>query len=308
VLRRFALTLTLMATAAQAELPRVVVVKSAGLAAYAHVVAGFAAEARGAVEELTLEEGAEPAQLFKGLARRQPALVLAIGPAAAVAARRELPDVPVLFVMVPYFQKYELEGPNTTGIALTSDLSSELRALKALLPQVTRVGVVNDPKYSKQFIEAASEVAQAQGLALVSLELDAAAKVDKVLAGAKGRLDALVVISDRTVGSAGVVERLLQYSSAEKVPVIGLAPAQVKQGALLALAPSPLATGLQAGRLANRVLVEKVDPGAVAVASPEGVELHVNLTAARRLGLGEGFAGQVLAFAARQGLAIKVTE
>ena len=71
---------------------------------------------------------------------------------------------------------------------------------------------------------------------------------------------------------------------------MGLASAQVKQGALFALAPAPLAIGQQAGRIANRILVEKVDPGAMAVANPEGLELHVNLTTARRLGAPETFA------------------
>jgi putative ABC transport system substrate-binding protein len=82
----------------------------------------------------------------------------------------------------------------------------------------------------------------------------------------------------------------------------------VKQGALFALAPAPLSIGLQAGRIANRIVVEKVDPGALAVAPPEGVELHVNLGVAKRLGLPEGFAGEVLVFAARQGLAVKAVE
>ncbi len=105
-----------------------------------------------------------------------------------------------------------------------------------------------------------------------------------------------------------MVERLLQFSVDEKVPVIGLAPSQVKQGALFALSPAPLALGQQAGRLANRVLLEKVDPGAIAVGPPDGVELHVNLSVAKRLGLPESFLLELVTFAARQGLPIKPTE
>ncbi len=85
------------------------------------------------------------------------------------------------------------------------------------------------------------------------------------------------------------MERLLACCQEARLPSVAVASAQVKQGALLALAPSPLAIGQQAGRIANRVLVEKVDPGALAVAQPEGVELHVNLTTARRLGNPETF-------------------
>lgn len=309
MLRRSALSLLLVAGLAHAERPRVAVVKSSALNAYAQVVAGFAAEVKGQVDEYTLDEGADgAAATFKKVAAGKPTLVLAIGPAAAVGARREFRDVPVLFTMVPYYEKYELEGQNTTGIALTSDLSLELTALKAVQPKVKRVGVLQDPRYSKAFVDGAAQAAQSRGLTLVPLDIDAPSKVEKVLAGAKGRVDALVIISDKTVGNAAVVEKLLSWSQDEKVPAIGLASAQVKQGALFALAPAPLSIGQQAGRLANRVLVEKVDPGALAVANPEGLELNVNLTTAKRLGSAETFALDVVTFAARQGLTVKVAE
>lgn len=310
MLRRSALSsllLLLVSTVAGAERPRVVVVKSSQLGPYAQVVAGFSAEVRATVDEVSLDEG-DPAAAFKKIAESRPALVLAVGPAAAVGARRQFSDVPVLFVMVPYFEKYELDGQNTTGIALTSDLSLELTTLKAVLPKVKRVGVVEDPRYSKKFVDDAAQLAQSRGLTLVPLELDFANRIDKVLQSAKGKIDALIVISDKTVGNATVVERLLQFSVDERVPVVGLAPGQVKQGALFALSPAPLALGQQAGRLANRVLLEKVDPGAIAVGPPEGVELHVNLGAAKRLGLSEAFALDVVTFAARQGLPVKPTE
>ncbi len=71
--------------------------------------------------------------------------------------------MPVIFVMVPYFQKYELEGPNITGIALTSDLTLELDAVKAMMPKVKRVGVVEDPRYSQKFVEDAAHARQRQG-------------------------------------------------------------------------------------------------------------------------------------------------
>jgi putative tryptophan/tyrosine transport system substrate-binding protein len=261
------------------------------------------------VSDVLLEEGAEAAQkALKKVAEQPPALVLAVGPAAAVNARRQFSDVPVVFVMVPYFQKYDLEGSNTTGVALTSDLSLELTAARALLPKVKRIGVVVDPRYSKAFVDEASQLAQSRGLSLVPIEIDNPTKLDKALAGAKGRIDGLAVVSDKTVGNAAVVERLLSFARDEALPVIGLAPGQVKQGALFALAPAPLSIGLQAGRVANRILVEKVDPGALAVATPEGVELHVNLAAARRLGLAETFSADALVFAARQGLSIKAIE
>lgn len=315
MLRRSALIAALLvpsllaAPVSAADRPRVVVVKSAALGPYAQVVAGFSAEARASVDEVTLGEGAAAVEkAFKQLKESKPALVLAIGPAAAVGARRQFSDVPIVFVMVPYFQKYELDGQNVTGIALTSDLSLELSALKATWPQVKRVGVLADLRFSKKYLEDAATAAQGQGLALVPIDLDSPQKVDRALAGAKGKVDALVVISDKTVGNAAVVERLLAFAQDEKLPAVGMVPSLVGRGAVLALSPAPLAIGQQAGRLANRILVEKVDPGALAVASPEGVELHVDLAQAAKLGAKERFAADLLDFAAKRGLPVKAVE
>ncbi len=301
--------LLLATTALAAARPKVVVVKSADLGPYAAVAAGFAAEARATLEEVTLEEGPDAAaKVFKKLAENPPAMVLAIGPAAAVGARRQFTTVPIVFVMVPYFQKYELEGSNITGIALTSDLSLELGAIKAMLPLVKRVGVVGDPRYSQKFMDEAAQFASNKGLALVPLEIDAPAKLDKVLKAARSKIDAVVMISDRTVGNAAVVQRLIAWSNEEKLPLVGLAPGQVKQGALLSLSPAATGLGQQAGRLANRILHEKIDPGALAVANPEGVDLTLNLVTARRLGDPKVLALDLITFAAQKGLAVRVVE
>ena len=110
------------------------------------------------------ESPATAARVFKTLAAQKPALVLAIGPLAANAARRSLgEDIPVLFVMVPYFEKYGLEGPNVTGIALTSDYTPELGALKAMVPKAKRVGILHDPRFSAKQVQTAQEAASRPG-------------------------------------------------------------------------------------------------------------------------------------------------
>lgn len=303
-------TVSLLGTAAAAAAPpRVGVLKSAELAPYAQVVAGFSSEVRGQVEERVLGEGAEAAgQAVRELMARSPQLVLAVGPAAAVAARRQIADVPVLFVMVPSHQRYDLEGANSTGIALTSDFTLELDALRAALPRVRRVGVVSDPRFSAKLVEGMASVARERELSVVSIELDGPQRLERALEQAKGKLDALVIVADKTVGSAAVVERIIAFAAQARLPVVGLTPAQVKQGALFAAAPSPLAMGQQAGRIASRILVERIDPGALAVVPPEGVELHFNLGVARKLGDAGAIATGLLGLTARRGLPLRTYE
>ncbi|WP_083969234.1 ABC transporter substrate-binding protein [Hyalangium minutum] len=289
---------------------KVVAVKSALLAPYASVVAGFRAEADADVQEVMLDESSSAAaRLFKTLAMQKPALVLAIGPLAANAARRSLgEDIPVLFVMVPYFEKYGLEGPNVTGISLTSDYTPELGALKALSPKVKRVGMLHDPRFSARQVQTAQEAASGLGLTIVPLEVEAQARVEKVLGAAAGKVDALLMVADKTVGNAAVVQALIAFASEQKLPLVALTSSQVKEGATLALAPSPTAIGQQAGRLANRIIHEKVNPGAMAVAQPESMDLAISLTATRKLSSSCDAAMELLRYAAKRDFPVKVHE
>jgi putative tryptophan/tyrosine transport system substrate-binding protein len=301
-----ALLVSLSAVAEQK--PTVLILKSSDLSAYTAVVAGFTAEARVNAQEITLPEGSEAAQnAVKQASAINASMVLAIGPGAANAAKRAFPDVPIVFCMVPYYERYALEGPNVTGIALTNEISTELATLKAVAPKVKRVGILNDPRFSAKLIKDATEAASSAGMSIISLEVDKPGKVDRVLETAARRVDALLMIADKTVGNAAVVKRLISFSSEAGVPMLGLSPSQVKEGALLSLSPSYIGIGQQAGRLTNRILFEKVDPGALAVAPPEILELSVNLSTAKKLGGGSDVAWDLFRYASDKGFPIKVT-
>jgi putative ABC transport system substrate-binding protein len=304
------LALVVPLVAAAQSRPRVVVVKSSPLATYSAVVAGFTAEVQAEVAEVTLEESAPAAtRLFQRIAAQKPSLVLAIGPLAANTARRSLGEqVPVLFAMVPYYEKYGLEGPQVTGIALTSDFRPELAALKAVLPGAKRVGILHDPRYSASLVESAQAAAGEVGLSIVPLEVDAQAKVEKVLAGARDKVEALLMVVDKTVGNAAVVQQLIAFAGAQRIPLVALTPSQVREGATLALSPNPTAIGQQAGRLANRIIHEKVNPGAMAVSQPEGLDLAINLAAASKLGGSKEAVLELLRFAAKREYPVRAFE
>lgn len=304
------LALALPLTALGADLPRVVVLKSAERTAYTAVVAGFSAELKAEVSQLTLDENnaQASARTLEQLVAQKPALVLAIGPTAAVGAKRVLRDVPIVFCMVPYYEKYGLEGPNVTGIAITGDLSTELGALKAVFPSGRRVGLVHDPRYSAQFAEDARVRARGLGLSVVALEVDSDVAVGRALSAARGKVDAVLMAGDKTVATATTVRQVIAFANAERIPFFAFSPSQVKEGAVLSLSPNPTGIGQQAGRLADRIIHEKVDPGAMAVAPPEVLDMAVNLSTARRLEAGGALAQRILELAARQSYPLKVFE
>lgn len=300
--------------AGTAASPRIVVLKSAERTAYSQVVAGFASEARATVTEVTLREGTTEtvaranAELLQKIAADNPAMVLAIGPTAANAAKKALTRIPVVFCMVPYFEKYGLEGSNVTGIGMTSDLSVELSVLQRFGSEVRRVGVLHDPRYSAKVVQDAAALARTYGLTLVPLEAESLARAEQTLATARGKVDAMLMVADKTVATEEIARLLIDRTRIARMPMVALSPTQVKEGAFLAISPTPTGIGQQAGRLANRIVHEKVDPGALAVARPEVLEVSMNLTAAKAFDTFCDLSLELFKIAAARGYPIKVYE
>jgi putative ABC transport system substrate-binding protein len=300
------LTLTLLALPAWAG-PVVVALKSDSLELYAQALVGFSSQAPGLeLSELSLEGDAKQAPaVLAQLKAKKPALVLALGPLAANTVKRGLTDVPVLFLMVPNHEKYGLDSGNMTGIALTRPVEDQLAALHALLPEAKKVGVLYTPDYNGELIAQAEKVAEGLGLAIKSEKLGEGRDVGEVAKALCAKVDALWVIADRATATVAATGALLKQAREAKVPVFVLTEGQVREGGLVAFTASPSALGAQAGKLALRLVLEKVNPGALAVSAPQGLEVWVNLSAAREDGLGAPFSQRVLDYAAAKGLSVR---
>jgi ABC-type uncharacterized transport system substrate-binding protein len=313
VLRLAALIWGLASTqAGPAELPRIAVVKSADRAAYAQVLAGFSSELRARVEEIDLDERqeADPRAILRALqpiTTSRPKLVLAIGPTAAASVRKLVLDVPVIFTMVPYYQRYGLEAPNVTGIALTTDFATQLDALKGAFPNVKRVGLLFDPRLSAKVAAEARAAGEKLGLSMVPVEAESA-RAEKAISSARGRVDAMLMLADKTVATAQVVRRLIGFCESEKLPLLAISASQVKEGATLSLSANATALGAQAGRVASKILQEHVEPGSLPVAQPEVLELSVSLGSAQRLTGSCDGSLELFRYAARKGYPVKVFE
>ena len=288
--------------------PLLAVLKSDGLESYGQVASGAASAAAGMeVAEFSLGgDGKKVDAVVGALLARKPALILALGPLAANAARRATGETPVIFAMVPNFEKYGLEAKNVTGIALTRPVEEQLATLHALLPAAKRVGVLYTPEYSQELIDKAAVTAQRLGLTLKAEPLgkghDAADLAQKLADG----VDALWLIADRGTSTVAASSALITAARKARVPLVALSEGQVREGALLAFTASPLSIGVQAGRLAARIALEHVDPGALAVAPPSGLDVWLSLPTFRAIGLDAAFTARLLDHVGQKGLALRV--
>ena len=122
---------------------RIAVVKSSGLPSYNEAVTAFTVASRDEVVEYNMDGKVEKAkQVVLQLIKKQPDLVLAVGPLAASLTVENLKKIPIVFCMVPTFAATQLEGDNVTGISLTLPLKTQLKTLKLMAENVTRVGLV----------------------------------------------------------------------------------------------------------------------------------------------------------------------
>jgi putative ABC transport system substrate-binding protein len=310
---RCALALALLtstaALAQDAPAKTIAVVTDDDLPLYRTVVTGVGVEALGRVVTFSLGGDAAAGEpVFAQVKAASPDLVIAVGPKAANAAKAVMGQVPVVHSMVPRLESYDLGGQKVAGVRLERSYAAQLAALKALLPEAKKVAVLYNPARSGKSIQVARKAAAEADLELVAVGIGAPDEAKAALEGLKGQAQALWMISDPTVLNVATVESMIAFTTQEKLPFFALNASFVERGALFAFAVDYARLGRQVGRVANRILHEGADPGQLGVLNPEGIDVALNLKAARAVGEGDGLAIAVMSYAAKNRHGVLVFE
>lgn len=274
----------------------IVAVKSAEAEPYTMAFQGFqeALFRKGhqpAFKEYVLKAG-ERDRLLSEIKDQRYSLILTFGSTATGLIRGQVKNVPVVFCMVlnpvasGFVQSLQSSENNLTGASLDIPVRLQFEALKAVLPSIRKVGVLYNPRETGEVVEPAVKIAREMGLELVTAAVSAVERLPETLDTlAKRKIDALWSVADSTVFSSDrSVELLLRWSLEQKVPFMGLSPAFVKAGALLALSVDYKDVGMQCGEQAVQVLAGQ-RPAAVSITVPRKVTLYLNLNAAKAIGV-----------------------
>lgn len=271
----------------ESEATEIAILKSSDLSAYNQAVEGFRSTATN--DNLTLREYDLEGDLERGrkLARRirasDAALVLAVGVKAALAAKLEVLDVPVVYCLVLDPDKYDLSAPNLSGISLEVPPAQQFATMKTILPKLKRVGVLYDPGKTARLLQEATAVAKQQGIELLAQPISSEREIPPMLRTLLPLVDALWLVPDTTVLSEESLPFILQESLDANRSVFGFSSEFVKRGALLGLSVNYRDIGKQAARLSKRILDRQVVPPVKTV--PDHFNLALNLKTARFLGL-----------------------
>jgi len=282
--------------AASAEEVRVAVVESRRLNAYDQALEGFseAINRRGFepdfIRYVVGTDIASASELEAELEATDAQIILALGTDAARMVKDCHSGIPSVFSMVSEPGQSGLlnsggnGGTPMTGVCLDVPVEDQFLSLLDVVPRARRIGVIYNPQESQFLVDEARSAANRMNLGLVAYPIDSEADVPEGLNSLRPRIDALWLVSDRTVLTTQSLQFVFLYAFQTNLPLMGLSEHFVKMGALFAVGPDYHDVGMQSGEFAAQILKGRA-PGELPVASPRKVLLSLNLRTAEIIGL-----------------------
>ena len=284
----FALLLGLCALSASETMAmEIAVLKSSSIGAYEQAIEGFKATAPSSAiyAEYDLQGDLEQGKkLARKIRASEASLVVAVGLKAALAAKLEIVDVPIVYMMILDPSKHNLTSPNMAGTLMEIPPERQFKILRAFLPNLHRLGILSNSATGVAKLKDAAAQAAGHAFQLQEFPVENEKEVPQQLRALLSAADALWLVPDSTVLTNESIGFILESSLARRVPVIGFSPEFTRLGALLSLSVSYGEVGRETGLLAKRILDGDRRPPMKPLPI-ERLKITVNLKTARFLGI-----------------------
>ncbi len=267
----------------------VAILKSADIEAYSEAIDAFK-QALPSSFQVTLEYDLQ-GDMAKGqsLARRIRAsdadVVLAVGLKAALAAKLEILDIPVIMCLVLNPKKYDLPSSNMVGLSLTIPFEKHLKPIQRLAPQILRIGVLFDPEKTQELRDRLEQDAERLGLTLVSQEVHSEQEVSGAQKYLEDTVDAMYLLPDSTVLTEHTLDFLISSTMEANIPLIGFSAGLVQSGAVTGVYFNYADLGRHAAALVPTLLTPMASSNLGTMVPPDVVHQAINVKSARYLGL-----------------------
>ena len=270
-----------------AQAAEIAILKSSSISAYDQAITGFKSTAPSGLSypeydmQGDLEQGRKLARKIRA---SEASLVVAVGLKAALAAKLEIVDIPIVYMMILDPSKHSLTASNMTGTLLEIPAERQFKILRAFLPDLRRLGMLSNAGGNSTKLKDTVAQAAAHSFQLQEFPVDSEKEVPVQLRSLLGSTDALLLVPDSTVLTNDSIGFILETALARRVPVIGFSPEFTRLGALISLSVSYGEVGRETGLLAKRIL----DGDRKLPAKPipiERLKITVNLKTARFLGI-----------------------
>ena len=263
----------------------IAILQSSNIPAYREAVAGL--KATGPIGAIYTEYDLQgDLELGKKLARKLRAsnasLVVAVGLKAALAAKVEILDIPIVYMMILDPLRHQLTAANMTGTVLDVPLDRQVKIMRIFLPTLRRVGTLYDPGKNASVVKKAVEQAGIFDVQLKGLPIESEKDLPQQLRALLSDVEALWLIPDSVVLTNESIPFILESALARRIPVIGFSPEFTRLGALLSMSIDYGDVGRDTGLLVKRILDREELPPLHPV-PVERLKITVNLKTARFL-------------------------
>jgi putative ABC transport system substrate-binding protein len=214
---------------------------------------------------------------------------------ATLAAKKATTTIPIIMtvgvepVAAGLVASLARPGANVTGLTFDVDATQlaakRLEILKELLPSVSRVAILWNPRYGPgtSRVKGTEEAAQQLGIVTVSARLSEQSDLERTFAEIRrARADAVTVLSDPVV----VAQRaeITGLAARYRIPAIYALREFVQDGGLISYATNLLDQWRRAARYVDKIL-NGAKPSELPVEQPTAFELWINVKSAKALGL-----------------------
>lgn len=221
-----------------------------------------------------LDGGAGDAALLKEITDKKPDAVFAVGYFAAKKIRESMPDVPVVAAMVYY---PELDGLNThpqTVIISSLGAPKELISQVKMFKKVKSIGLLHSSSISIAAASLADEF-KSQGVDVLDYPVTKIEEIAPLLDGAKGRIQALVVLPDAMTQNPDVVRLIVTQSLSGEIMPLSFSENMVSSGIFFSVYYPTDAIGKKSAQVVKELLQYKRVP-AVRLQVPEASASALN--------------------------------
>ncbi len=266
----------------------IAILKSAEIVAYSEAIEAFK-NALPASFQVTLEYGLK-GDLAKGrgLARRIRAsdtkVVLAVGLKAALAAKLEIFDIPIITCLVLDPKKYGLPSKNMVGLSLKIPFERHLQPLKALAPKISRIGVLFDSRKTQGLLDQLQQEAQNQEVTIIAKKVHEEHEVSQALKTIEEKIDALWLLPDSTVLTEDTLDFIISATLEKNIPLVAFSAGLVKSGAVIGVYINYKDIGRQAARLSQQLVNKNPSRVLGTILPPDQVRQSINRASGTYLG------------------------
>jgi ABC-type uncharacterized transport system substrate-binding protein len=230
---------------------------------------------------------ADPAAAQRAVAtmRGRAAVLVALGPAAAQAARTGLPDIPLVYCMVLDPAGAGLlpaPAPHVTGVLFEVPVRNQLAAFRMVNPRAVRIGVLYSPQHGARHAREAEAAAPVLRLVVTARPVAEAGEVPaalRALLAGPDAVDALWLPPDPVLLAPDTLRVLFAETLHAGRAVYAFSSALMADGALASNGPDLASVGQEAGGLVDRLAAGE---RGLDVRAPRA-ELLVNVKMAARL-------------------------